>query len=236
MLASGGVDQGMMDRRDRLQALENQFGGERIVFAARWPALIALISAGVTYAVLPQRLRFGPPFLLALLELLLAIPLLFSHRRGYHRASLVIGRAALSLLTLALVSSTIFLISRVPGQKYSGSELLRYAGAIWALNVVVFAVWYWEVDDGGPRYRHPEIYRPNDLVFPQFQIDPQLRAENWVPHFLDYLFLAFNTSTAFSPTDTMAISRQIKVLLMCQSLISLVIIGVLISRAINTIQ
>src|SRR6185437_9559898 len=108
MLASGGLDQGMADRRDRLQALENQLGGERIVLAARWPAAIALISAGVAYAVLPQRLRFGPPYLLAVLELLLAVPIIFAHWRGYHRASLLLGRAALVLLTLALVSSTLF--------------------------------------------------------------------------------------------------------------------------------
>ena len=225
----------MANGGDRFRGLEDPLEVERLV-TSRWPVLFALLAAGGAYAALPQRLRFGPPYLLALLELLLVIPIVVARWRGYHRAAQFIGRAALMLLTLALVSSTIFLISRVPGQRYSGSDLLRYASAIWALNVVVFAVWYWEVDNGGPHFRAPDMYRPGDLVFPQFQIDPQLREERWTPHFVDYLFLAFNTSTAFSPTDTMAISHRIKLLLMCQSLISLVIIGVLISRAINTIQ
>jgi hypothetical protein len=212
---------------------ELSMGGVKV---PRWPAALAMVLAAVAYAALPQRLRFGPPYLLAVLEMLLIIPLIVSHRRGYHRASHYFGRAALGLLTLALVSSTAFLVARVPGEHYSGADLLRYAAAIWAINVIVFAAWYWETDCGGPRLRRPEMYRPRDFVFPQFQIDPQLREENWTPDFLDYLFLAFNTSTAFSPTDTMVASRPAKALMMCQSLISLVIIGVLVSRAINTIQ
>lgn len=202
----------------------------------RWPIVLALIAAAIAYAALPQRLRLGPPYALALAEIALIVPLLTAHSRGYDRIAHYLGRAALAILTLALVSSTVFLVDRVPGSKTTGTDLLRDGALIWAVNIVVFGIWYWEIDAGGPGRRRAGIYRPQDFAFPQFQLDPQERDDRWVPGFLDYLFLAFNTSTAFSPTDTMVLSRRAKVLMMCQSLISLVIIGVLISRAINTIQ
>jgi len=202
----------------------------------RWPIVLALIAAAIAYAALPQRLRLGPPYALALAEIVLIVPLLTAHSRGYDRAAHYLGRAALAILTLALVSSTVFLVDRVPGSKTTGTDLLRDGALIWAVNIVVFGIWYWEVDAGGPGRRRPGVYRPQDFAFPQFQLDPQERDDRWIPDFFDYLFLAFNTSTAFSPTDTMVLSRKAKALMMCQSLISLVIIGVLISRAINTIQ
>src|SRR5579875_124781 len=229
---------GMMERSSMSDALEPPQEKVRpgAVRVPRWPIVLALIAAAIAYAALPQRLRLGPPYALALAEIVLIVPLLTAHSRGYDRAAHYLGRAALAILTLALVSSTVFLVDRVPGSKTTGTDLLRDGALIWAVNIVVFGIWYWEVDAGGPGRRRPGVYRPQDFAFPQFQLDPQERDDRWIPDFFDYLFLAFNTSTAFSPTDTMVLSRKAKALMMCQSLISLVIIGVLISRAINTIQ
>src|SRR5262249_17662670 len=104
------------------------------------------------------------------------------------------------------------------GSQPSPAVLLRNAALIWISNVLVFAVWYWEIDADGPICRHSGPYRSNDLVFPQRQREGA--GDDWVPDFVDYLFLAFNSSTAFSPTDTLILSHRMKVLMMCQSVIS----------------
>ena len=100
--------------------------------------------------------------------------------------------------------------------------------------MLAFATWYWEIDGGGPVCRARDRYRSTDFVFPQMSDGPAA-SHGWSPKYLDYLFLAFNTSTAFSPTDTLTLSHRAKVLMMAQSLISVVIVGALIARAINTL-
>ncbi|GAC1661480.1 MAG: hypothetical protein NVS9B4_13800 [Candidatus Acidiferrum sp.] len=111
--------------------------------------------------------------------------------------------------------------------------LLRSAGALWITNVLVFALWYWKLDAGGPLQReHPTDPLQSSFLFPQM-LTHEGRDSSWKPQFLDYLFLAFNTSTAFSPTDTAVLSRGAKVGMMLQSLISLTIIALLAARAVN---
>ena len=95
-------------------------------------------------------------------------------------------------------------------------------------------LWYWEIDGGGPGRRHREGYHSSDFVFPQRTLD-QTAGPPRCPHFVDYLFLAFNTSTAFSPTDTLVLSRRIKLLVMTQSLILLMVLAIIAARAINTL-
>jgi hypothetical protein len=102
------------------------------------------------------------------------------------------------------------------------------------MNVLIFALWYWEVDGGGPGRRPKTDCPPTDFLFPQ-QTDPQLRA-GWAPEYFDYVFLAFATSTAFSPTDTMVLSRRAKLLMMVQALTALLLIGLAVSRAVNIIS
>lgn len=201
----------------------------------RWQAATALVLVGLIYLALPQRLRVGPPWLVLLIVAVLLVSLLVTHFGGYHRLSHSLGRLATGVVTAAVALSAVFLLTRLPGGKLPGSELLQEAVLIWVANILVFACWYWEIDGGGPRCRRMGSYRSQDFVFPQFQQDPSGPAEPWMPDFLDYLFLAFNTSTAFSPTDTLVLSRRAKVLLMCQSSISLVVIAVLAARAINTL-
>jgi uncharacterized membrane protein len=114
-----------------------------------------------------------------------------------------------------------------------GVNLLRDAAIIWVANVVTFALWYWTIDAGGPARRHPGRHASTDFAFPQQQLDDDGIVEGWSPGFLDYLFLAFNTSTALSPTDTLVFSRHAKVLMMLQATISLVVIAVIAARAVN---
>jgi len=116
----------------------------------------------------------------------------------------------------------------------SAPALLSDAALLWIINVATFSVWYWETDGGGPARRRREGHRSEDFLFPQMNLGGEA-ARAWSTGFLDYLFLAFNTSTAFSPTDTAVLSRRAKVLMMMQALLSLVILAVLVSWAINAL-
>jgi uncharacterized membrane protein len=116
--------------------------------------------------------------------------------------------------------------------------MLASAAALWVSNVLVFALWYWRLDGGGP---HGRDARPGHtagaFLFPQMTTEGMDAAlaegQRWSPRFIDYLFIAFNTSTAFSPTDVPVLSRWAKALTMTQSLISLTIVVVLAARAVN---
>jgi hypothetical protein len=198
-----------------------------------WPALIALAIVSVGFALLPDQLREGPRWLVLAVVILLAASGFATRRRGYHDVATWISRALTVFLTLALVSSVILLVSTLPGSRTSGRSLLSIAIALWTLNVLVFAIWYWEIDGDGPHFRNPSTYRWPDFAFPQFQMDPDNASSYWMPGFVDYLFLAFNTSTAFSPSDTMITSRRAKLLMMSQSVISLLVLAILAARAIS---
>jgi hypothetical protein len=201
----------------------------------RWPAAIALVAISLMYMALPERLRVGPPWLMLAIVGLLVVVLLLFHQLGNVDASHWLGHAATALVTFAVALSAFFLVTRLPSSKVPGEDLLKQAALIWVANILVFGCWYWEIDGGGPRARRLDSYHSQDFVFPQFQQDPSERLHAWMPHFVDYMFLAFNTSTAFSPTDTLVLSQRAKALMMVQGLISLVVIGVLAARAINTI-
>lgn len=202
--------------------------------APRWEALIAALAIGSAYAVLPDNIRLGPRWLLAALIVLFAIPLNGARYFGNYRLVRIISMALSALVTAAIIVSAVLLIVRLPSGKTSATHLLRDGALIWGINILVFAIWYWELDCGGPHARHIKRYTSTDFLFPQFTT-PDAAETNWSPRFLDYLFLAFNTSAAFSPTDTLVLSRPPKVLMMMQSLISIVVVAVLVSRAINTL-
>jgi hypothetical protein len=204
----------------------------------RWPALAALLSVGGLHWILPSALSFGPDWLVFVLVTVLIAPAMISHRAGFWRAGRVFGYAANAVVTLSLVASLALLVSRLPGHKDSPLELMRSAGLLWISNLLVFACWYWRLDAGGPHQRDLQrSHTDGAFLFPQMVLDPDLRREmgedQWRPGFVDYLFLAFNTSTAFSPTDVPVLSRWAKVLMMIQSLISLGTIAILAARAVN---
>lgn len=203
--------------------------------ADRWPAAVAVLLLGVLYAAIPSRLRFGPPWLLLAVAGAMLVPLFMARSKGNHALAHRLAQALTVLVTLADGSGVAFLVTRLPGGATPGTTLLRDAGLVWLVNVVVFALWYFEIDGGGPGHRHPGRYRSTDFVFPQFQQAAPGQAVRWVPELIDYLFLSFNTSTAFSPTDTLVLSKRAKVLMMGQALISLVVLAVLAARAINTL-
>ncbi len=201
---------------------------------ARWPATIAILVVGGLYLLISDRYSVGPPWLVLVLGVALLLPRWGARRAGRYDLSHRFALAANGLLTLAVAASAALLIVRLGQGKTQALDLLRDAALIWVANILTFALWYWNMDGGGPAKRHPGRHASTDFAFPQMQQDDGV-VEGWAPTFLDYLFLAFNTATAFSPTDTLVLSRRAKVLLMAQSTISLVVVAVLAARAINTI-
>jgi len=187
-----------------------------------------LLGVGALYAVIPGGLTLGPrAFLLGLVAMLL-VPSLSAHLRGSHRLARGFGFGVIGLVTLAVIVSVLL------GGGTSAPALLRDAALLLVINVATLAVWYWEIDGGGAGRRYREGHVSDDFLFPQMNVDDK-SARGWSPGFLDYLCLAFNTSTAFSPTDTVFLRRWAKLLLMVQALLSLVILAVLVSRAINAL-
>jgi uncharacterized membrane protein len=166
---------------------------------------------------------------------LLAVGALYTaHLRGSNLLARRISLGVIGFVTVAVVVSTVLLVLSALSAETSAPALLRDAALLWIINVATFSVWYWESDGGGPALRHREGHRSGDFLFPQMHLGGGV-ARGWSPGFFDYVFLAFNTSTAFSPTDTSVLSRRAKVLMMLQALLSLVILAVLVSRAINAL-
>ena len=204
-----------------------------IIREPRWPAFVAMLAASCLYLSLPKPLSIGPSWLLLAIIFVLLIPTVVSYHRGRNDVARILTFAANGAITLALIASLIFLIQGIPLHRELPKDMLRSASALWITNVLVFALWYWKLDAGGPLQRDRTLGRiDSSFLFPQMLVQDD-RYASWSPHFMDYLFLAFNTSTAFSPTDTAALSRWAKVGMMLQSLISLTIVALLAARAVN---
>src|SRR5919108_6265057 len=204
----------------------------------RWPAFVAIVAVGGLYTALPDPLTLGPRWLFPSVVLALLIPTVISYHTGRHQLNTLFGFAVEGVLTIGLIISVALLIAALPTHKETPEELLLSAASLWITNILVFALWYWRLDAGGPHQRDKRPGHPDGaFLFPQMTTsDKALREagqQDWSPNFVDYLFLAFNTSTAFSPTDVPVLERWGKILMMLQSLLSLLIIALLAARAVN---
>lgn len=207
----------------------------------RWLAAVALLAAGGLFTVLPEAFSPGPSWLLIVLVGVLLVPTLIAHRRGKHEVNQTLGLIIAGVVTVALVAAVVRMVLLLPQGQMHGlnpNVLLRTAVVLWLTNVLVFALWYWRLDAGGPHERDKRVgHERGAFLFPQMTLDADTKAltgqANWSPGFIDYLFLAFNTSTALSPTDTAALNRWAKALMMVQSILSLTIIALLAARAVN---
>jgi uncharacterized membrane protein len=203
----------------------------------RWPAAVAILSIGASYIALSEYVTFGPRLWLPGLVSVLVVPLLIAHTRGHYRMARTISFVLLGVVTVSVVLRVFFLVTTLSGRGASALSVLVDAVVIWLSTVVTFAVWYWEIDGGGPAERTMDAYSSEDFLFPQIaqQDGNNKGAMGWAPGFLDYLFLAFNTSAAFSPTDTPVLSRRAKILTVGQSVLSLVVLFVLVGWAVNAL-
>jgi hypothetical protein len=202
-----------------------------------WPATVAVLAVGVLYLALPEPLTLGPSWLLLLVVTVLLIPVYVARIRGSFELNQKLGYVLLWVVTAAMLWSLWLLVRSLPRHTLTPLALLRSAGALWITNVLVFASWYWRLDAGGPHARYLNAaHTKGDFLFPQMTLAPGTQKPldpSWFPGFVDYLFLAFNTSTAFSPTDSPVLSRWAKVAMMVQSSISLVTLALLAARAVN---
>jgi hypothetical protein len=207
----------------------------------RWPVVLALFAAAALHFALPPTMRVGPPWAFAAAIALLVGAAWLARRRGWNDGNQKVGWLILALLTIGLVYGLTRLLTGLIVHSERAPELLRSAAVLWATNVIVFANWYWRLDAGGPNERERRDAHTNGaFLFPQMVATApgdadatRAEAEQWRPGFVDYLFLAFNTSTAFSPTDVPVLSRWAKLAMMVQSLISFATVGLLAARAVN---
>jgi hypothetical protein len=216
----------------------------------------AILGAAALYATLPTRFIAGPnagvfsvvrwvvPGLTVLL--LLALVATFPDSKLVRKlnvevASIHLGRRIIVLAVTALVSaangaSILLLVHLLINGAHTEARLLLRAGIhMWCLNVLVFALWFWELDNGGPRQRMTAGPEGRDFLFPQ-QADPTVTEPGWRPMFLDYLYVSFTNATAFSPTDAMPLSRWAKMLMLVESSASLVLAIMVAARAINILK
>lgn len=214
--------------------------GERLALRIHWEApLAALAAGGIAYA-LPESLSVGPRWLLLVVVSVLLVPTVVAHQTGRHSLNHFFGILCNIVITAAICGSLVLLVHGLPSRKEPPVTLLVSALLLWCANIITFALWFWRLDGGGPiprRRRAP--YGSRAFLFPQLQIESGERkamgAEHWTPAFGDYLFVAFNTSTAFSPTDTLVLAIWAKLLSMVQALVSLMVLVLLVARGINVL-
>jgi hypothetical protein len=206
----------------------------------RGQAVLAFLAICAIYLALPRDLVVGPIWLLPTLIVILLVPTVVSHRVGRQSLNRTLGFVINGITTLALIGSVILLVRALPGHRESPVRLLRSGGLLWLTNVIVFALWYWRLDGGGPTLRQKEKkFGSKSFLFPQMQIPHDERGEfacaRWRPRFVDYLFVAFTQSSTFGPTDSPLLARWAKILAMVQILISLTIVVLLISQAVGVL-
>lgn len=198
-----------------------------------WPGIVALVAAASLNLLLPSDLNASPGW-----TGVLAVAALATAAAMLPKWHVWLGHATTAIVTTQLAYALARLVLDLTLHHGSPVDLLQGALVLWSMNIVVFASWYWRLDAGGPHLRsRRQTYGGGAFLFPQLTVPPDLRhaagAEAWRPRFIDYLFLAFNTSTAFSPTDVPVLSAWAKVLMMVQASISLATLAMVAARAVN---
>ena len=201
---------------------------------------IAVVAAIALMLALPSRVASHPRWVLPGLAALLLAGVFVARSARFARRTRVLRIASLSLIAVMSLSNAtsggrlIIDIVRAEGLK-NPTQLLLTGGAIWLTNVIVFGLWYWEFDRGGPIARAAGSQPYPDFVFPQMT-NPELAPPDWEPGFVDYLYVSFTNAMAFSPTDTMPMTRWAKLIMLTQSIISVVILVLVIARAVNILK
>ena len=206
----------------------------------RGQTIAAVLAIGAIYLALPRNVVVGPIWLLPTAIVVLLVPTVVSHRVGKVSLNRILGFIINGITTLALIGSVILLVRLLPSHREPPLQLLRSGGLLWLTNVIVFALWYWRLDGGGPTLRQKlKGFGSTSFLFPQMQIPHDERHEfacaHWRPRFVDYLFVAVTQSSTFGPTDAPLLARWAKVLAMIQILISLSIVVLLISAAVGAL-
>ncbi|WP_327633842.1 hypothetical protein OHB24_28075 [Kribbella sp. NBC_00482] len=207
----------------------------------RWPASLAVVAVLVLQVLVPTQINALPRWLMPVLGGLLLLPLVWMNPFHLRRDEPWLRSVELVLLAILVAVNAYYLAGMIfflnNGDANEGKVLVKSALLIWVTNVVAFAVWYWEIDRGGPFARAPEHERETeraDLLFPQMTVDlPGWKG--WLPGFTDYLYVALTNATAFSPTDTLPLTARTKTLMGIQSAIALLTVAIVAARAVNVL-
>jgi hypothetical protein len=206
----------------------------------RLPVAVAIAAAIALQLVLPGHLAFKPTWLLPALESAVLVGLVAANPRRINRSSMVLRMASLTLIAVISLANAWSAGALINGlingtEGSSAGPLLANGAAIYLTNILVFGLWYWDFDRGGPVARAQGLRPYPDFLFPQMQ-NPTLAPPGWEPNFVDYMYVSFTNATAFSPTDTMPLSRWAKQLMLVQSAVSLATVGLVIARAVNILK
>ena len=232
------VSTGALESPSRAEAgtvLSRRIRGE-----SRWPVIAAIVLAIVLQVVLPERAVLHSRWLLPGLESAALLVLTVANWSRVTREPLALRAIRLVLTGLLGLSSGCIISLLVQGVVDGHSvkdpaALLAAAAVSWWINVVVFGLWYWQFDGGGPAVRARSLTVAPDFMFVQMQ-STDLVGANWRPQFVDYLYLSFTNTTAFSPTDVLPLSRRAKLTMLVQSTVSLAVVVLVIARAVNTLR
>ena len=206
---------------------------------ARWPVALAIIAVLALLLFLPARVRLLPPWVICLVGAIVIAPLLAIAMRPQSAAWPRIERlVTIAFVVIAGTGNLVVLRELIfdmirRSQTIDGLQLLSSSIAVWACNVMMFSLLYWQLDRGGPSLRASASPLRPDWIFPSDQAPPEFLTVGWRPQFVDYLFLGFSTATAFSTTDALPLTGRAKFAMMVESSISLLTLVVVGARAIN---
>jgi hypothetical protein len=206
----------------------------------RWSPALAILAVLGLLAVLPHHVQVMPVWVSYVVALAILVPMAVVTLTTANTVWLRVEQTVIILFAAAYVANTaaeladmIGIITLHPPETRSIS-LLSSSLAIWVTNVLAFALLYWQIDRGGPYSRASRMSAKPDWLFPQAAA-PEITSPDWRPLFLDYLFLGYNTATAFSPTDVLPLTRRAKMLMMLESTISLLTLVIVAARAVNVL-
>jgi hypothetical protein len=207
----------------------------------RWPVALSIAAVMALLILLPHRVRLMPPWVLVLLGPAVLAPIAAAAMRPASASWARIERGVTFAFTafagaanLAILGMLIFDMIR-RSRSVDGLQLLSSSIAVWATNVLMFSLLFWQLDRGGPAARATAAPEPPDWIFPSDQAPPNTVPAGWRPRFVDYLFLGYSTATAFSTTDGLPLTGRAKCAMMAESTVSLVTLVVVAARAINVL-
>ncbi|MFG3053508.1 hypothetical protein ACGFZP_21515 [Kitasatospora sp. NPDC048239] len=215
-------------------------GQQPVPGEARWPMATAVGTAMVLTVLLPDDLRLAPRWVVPLVEGLLLVALIAGDPGRIDRRSTALRALSIALVGVLVLSAAWSTAQLVDDLVHGGNEtasaaaLLRAGGGVWGNTVLAFSLLYFELDSGGPAVRAHRMPAAPALAFPQ-QLTPELSPPHWRPRYIDYLYLGLTNSTAFSPTDVMPLAPWAKIAMAAQSIISLLILGLVVARAVNVL-
>jgi hypothetical protein len=201
-----------------------------------WGGQVVLAAAILLGLSLTDQVTLGPVWLVPALEALALAGLAMASPHPRMRDSVLRRRLALTLIAVVTAANSYSLVLLVhyllKGGKANGHALIGSGIVLWVTNVLLFGVWYWQLDGGGPTARARKRKPHPDFLFVQMT-EREFAPRGWHPTLVDYLYTSFTNATAFSPTDTMPLTPMAKALMTAQSLTALATIGLVVARAVN---